>query len=32
MKAVLTVSADFDPPVLKDHRLVFSDGEIVSLK
>lgn len=32
MKAVLTVSADFDPPVLKDHHLVFSDGEIVSLK
>ena len=30
-KAVLTVTADFDPPVLKDHRLVFSDGQVVSL-
>ena len=31
MRAVLTVNADFVPPVLKDHRLIFSDGEIVSL-
>jgi len=31
MKAVLTVNADFVPPILKDHRLIFSDGEIVSL-
>ena len=31
VKAVLTVSADFTPPVLKDQRLVFSDGAVVSL-
>jgi hypothetical protein len=31
MKAVLTVNADFVPPALKDHRLIFSDGAVVSL-
>ena len=31
VKAVLTVNADFTPPVLKDHRLIFSDGSVVSL-
>ena len=31
LKAVLTVNADFTPPVVKDHRLVFSDGSVVSL-
>lgn len=31
MKAVLTVNADFAPPILKDHRLIFSDGDTVAL-
>jgi hypothetical protein len=28
---VVEVSADFAPPVLRDHQLVFSDGAIVTL-
>lgn|GEM_PF-818387 len=31
MKGVVTVSADFEPPLLKDHRFVFSDGTVVTL-
>ncbi|HJT68536.1 MAG TPA: hypothetical protein VJ749_18915 [Pyrinomonadaceae bacterium] len=27
----VTIAADFTPPTIKDHRLVFSDGAVVSL-
>jgi hypothetical protein len=28
---VVAVSADFAPPLLKDHQLIFSDGAVVTL-
>ncbi|HEY2962581.1 MAG TPA: hypothetical protein VGJ37_09220 [Pyrinomonadaceae bacterium] len=31
VKAVVTVDRDFAPPVIKDQRVVFSDGTVVSL-
>ena len=31
VKAVLTVNRDFAPPTIKDKRIVFSDGTVISL-